>query len=183
MTSTVVSKIPSARRSAAGITTTAITWCAKSGTITRSNGTAGSTTDSAERLLVQDGTLAGEEQGVWDAAANPLEGSVENITHNRLAQLNDIRWRYNTHACTVEKDNGLTRGTAKNRRRRSASATIRSVAASVKRDARSWADSQPASHHHPVCLGMTAYWGKRTGMCCSPTSTKVVRTTTICWRV
>ena len=149
MTSTVVSKIPSARRSAAGITTTAITWCAKSGTITRSNGTAGSTTDSAGRLLVQDGTLAGEEQGVWDAAANPLEGSVENITHNRLAQLNDIRWRYNTHACTVEKDNGQTRGTATNRRRRSASATIRSVAASVKRDARSWADSQPASHHHP----------------------------------
>ena len=172
MTSTVVSKIPSARRSAAGITTTSISWCAKSGTITRSNGTAGSTTDSAGRLLVQDGTLAGEEQGVWDAAANPLEGSVENITHNRLAQLNDIRWRYNTHACTVEKDNGQTRGTATNRRRRSASATIRS-----------WADSQPASPHHPVCLGMTAYLGKRTGMCCSPTSTKVVRTTTICWRV
>ncbi len=79
------------------------------------------------------------------------------------AQLNDIRWRYNTHACTVEKDNGQTRGTATNRRRRSASATIRSVAASVKRDARSWADSQPASHHHPVCLGMTAYWGEAHG--------------------
>ena len=166
MTSTVVSKIPSARRSAAGITTTAITWCAKSGTITRSNGTAGSTTDSAGRLLVQDGTLAGEEQGIWDAAANPLEGSVENITHNRLAQLNDIRWRYNTHACTVEKDNGQTRGTATNRRRRSASATIRSVAASAKRDARCWADSQSASRSPPGLSGKgSGCCRKCTGMC------------------
>ena len=162
MTSTVVSKIPSARRSAAGITTTAITvreerddnpfkWYRWQ-------------YDRQCRASLGSGRHAGRRgAGVWDAAANPLEGSVENITHNRPAQLNDIRWRYNTHACTVEKDNGQTRGTATNRRRRTASATIRSVAASVKRDARSWADSQPASHHHPVCLGMTAYWGSARG--------------------
>ncbi|MCK1100015.1 RHS repeat protein, partial [Enterobacter chengduensis] len=30
----------------------------------------------------------------WDAAGNPLEGSAEKVTHNRLTQLNGIRWRY-----------------------------------------------------------------------------------------
>jgi hypothetical protein len=97
--------------------------------------------DSAGRLLVQDGTLPGEEHCRWDAAGNSREGSAEKVTHNRLTQLNGIHWRYNIHARTVEKDNGQTRGTATNLRRRSASATIRSVAASVKRNARSWANS------------------------------------------
>ncbi|OWS88053.1 hypothetical protein CEQ53_24225, partial [Enterobacter hormaechei] len=30
-------------------------------------------------------------------------------THNRLTQLNGIRWRYDVHGRTVEKDNGQTR--------------------------------------------------------------------------
>ena len=65
--------------------------------------------DSAGRLLVQDGTLPGQEQWRWDAAGNPLEGSAEKVTHNRLTQLNGIRWCYDIHGRTVEKDNGQTR--------------------------------------------------------------------------
>jgi YD repeat-containing protein len=60
-------------------------------------------------LLVQDGTLPGQEQWRWDAAGNPLEGSAEKVTYNRLTQLNGIRWRYDIHGRTVEKDNGQTR--------------------------------------------------------------------------
>ncbi len=59
--------------------------------------------------LVQDGTLPGQEQWRWDAAGNPLEGAAEKVTHNRLTQLNGIRWRYDIHGRTVEKDNGQTR--------------------------------------------------------------------------
>jgi RHS repeat-associated protein len=65
--------------------------------------------DSAGRLLVQDGSLPGQEQWRWDAAGNPLEGSAEKVTHNRLTHLNGIRWRYDIHGRTVEKDNGQTR--------------------------------------------------------------------------
>ncbi len=65
--------------------------------------------DIAGRLLVQDGTLPGQEQWRWDAAGNPLEGAAEKVTHNRLTQLNGIRWRYDIHGRTVEKDNGQTR--------------------------------------------------------------------------
>jgi len=65
--------------------------------------------DSAGRLLVQDGTLPGQEQWRWDAAGNPLEGSAEKVTYNRLTQLNGVRWRYDIHGRTVEKDNGQTR--------------------------------------------------------------------------
>ncbi|KYO05897.1 hypothetical protein BJP35_4259 [Enterobacter sp. J49] len=60
-------------------------------------------------MLVQDGTLPGQEQWRWDAAGNPLEDSAEKVTHNRLTQLNGIRWRYDIHGRTVEKDNGQTR--------------------------------------------------------------------------
>ncbi|BFT81951.1 hypothetical protein GVv1_27430 [Enterobacter pseudoroggenkampii] len=42
-------------------------------------------------------------------ADNPLEGSADKVTHNRLTQLNGIRWRYDIHGRTVEKDNGQTR--------------------------------------------------------------------------
>ena len=42
-------------------------------------------------------------------ADNPLEGSAEKVTHNCLTQLNGIRWRYDIHDRTVEKDNGQTR--------------------------------------------------------------------------
>ncbi|VAK69197.1 RhsB [Enterobacter hormaechei] len=38
-----------------------------------------------------------------------LEESAEKVTHNRLTQLNGIRWRYDIHGRTVEKDNGQTR--------------------------------------------------------------------------
>ncbi len=40
---------------------------------------------------------------------SPLEGSAEKHTQNRLTQLNGIRWRYDVHGRTVEKDNGQTR--------------------------------------------------------------------------
>ncbi|MCL9630417.1 hypothetical protein [Enterobacter ludwigii] len=60
-------------------------------------------------MLVQDGSLPGQEQWCWDAVGNPLEGSAEKVTHNRLTQLNGIRWRYDIHGRTVEKDNGQTR--------------------------------------------------------------------------
>ena len=40
---------------------------------------------------------------------SPLEGSAEKLTQNRLTQLNGIRWRYDVHGRTVEKDNGQTR--------------------------------------------------------------------------
>ncbi|MCO7366725.1 hypothetical protein NJA08_10070, partial [Enterobacter hormaechei] len=38
-----------------------------------------------------------------------LESSAEKVAHNRLTQLNGIRWRYDIHGRTVEKDNGQTR--------------------------------------------------------------------------
>ena len=45
----------------------------------------------------------------WDTTGNPHEGSAEKVTHNRLTQLNGIRWRYDVHERTMEKDNGQTR--------------------------------------------------------------------------
>ncbi|ELT0932809.1 hypothetical protein KAH50_22880 [Enterobacter roggenkampii] len=39
--------------------------------------------DSAGRLLVQDGTLPGQEQWRWDMAGNPLEGVGEKNAHSR----------------------------------------------------------------------------------------------------
>nr|WP_244956298.1 RHS domain-containing protein [Enterobacter sichuanensis] len=53
--------------------------------------------------------LPGQEQWHWDAADNPLEGAGEKIAHNRVTQLNGIRWRYDIHGRTVEKDNGQIR--------------------------------------------------------------------------
>ncbi|OUC35609.1 RHS repeat-associated core domain containing protein-containing protein [Enterobacter sp. J49] len=53
--------------------------------------------------------MPGQEQCRWYAAGNPLEGSAGKVTHNRLTQLNGIRWRYDIHGRTVEKDNGQTR--------------------------------------------------------------------------
>ncbi|CZW31116.1 RhsB [Enterobacter hormaechei] len=41
--------------------------------------------------------------------SSPLEDFTEKIPHNRLSQLNGIRWRYDIHGRTVEKDNGQTR--------------------------------------------------------------------------
>ena len=64
--------------------------------------------DSAGRLLSQDGTLPGREQWRWDAAGNPLDNIGEKITHNRVTQLNGIRWQYDIHGRTVEKDDGQT---------------------------------------------------------------------------
>ncbi|MBT1822059.1 hypothetical protein KKZ94_09850 [Enterobacter hormaechei] len=40
-----------------------------------------------------------------------LESSAEKVAHNRLTQLNGIRWRYDIHGRTVEKDNGRRAGT------------------------------------------------------------------------
>ncbi|EUM50057.1 hypothetical protein L379_02745, partial [Enterobacter sp. MGH 33] len=41
--------------------------------------------------------------------SSPIEDFTEKIPHNRLSQLNGIRWRYDIHGRTVEKDNGQTR--------------------------------------------------------------------------
>ena len=65
--------------------------------------------DRAGRLLTQEGTLPGQEQWQWDAAGNPLDSIGEKITHNRVTQLNGIRWQYDIHGRTVEKDDGQTR--------------------------------------------------------------------------
>ena len=56
--------------------------------------------DSAGRLLVQDGTLPGQEQWCWDAAGNPLEGSAEKVTHNRLTQ---VSFRYDPLGRRISK--------------------------------------------------------------------------------
>ncbi|PWC09424.1 RHS repeat-associated core domain-containing protein [Brenneria corticis] len=66
--------------------------------------------DGAGRLLTQDGALPGREQWRWDAAGNPLD-NIDSlpVRHNRVSQLNGIRWRYDVHGRTVEKDNGHTR--------------------------------------------------------------------------
>ena len=66
--------------------------------------------DDAGRLLTQDGTLPGQEQWRWDAAGNPTDNSLQQaVRHNRVTQLNGIRWLYDIHGRTVEKDNGQTR--------------------------------------------------------------------------
>ena len=66
--------------------------------------------DDAGRLMTQDGTLPGQEQWRWDAAGNPTDNSLQqSVRHNRVTQLNGIRWQYDIHGRTVEKDNGQTR--------------------------------------------------------------------------
>ena len=66
--------------------------------------------DGAGRLLTQDGTLPGQEQWRWDGAGNPLDGqAAEAVAHNRVTGLNGIRWRYDVHGRTTEKDDGHTR--------------------------------------------------------------------------
>ncbi|MFE8152802.1 RHS repeat-associated core domain-containing protein [Brenneria goodwinii] len=66
--------------------------------------------DRAGRLLLQDGDLPGREQWRWDNAGNPLDNiDALPLIHNRVTQLNGIRWRYDVHGRTVEKDNGHTR--------------------------------------------------------------------------
>jgi RHS repeat-associated protein len=68
--------------------------------------------DSLGRLLTQDGTLGGNEQCRWDAAGNPLDtGLSENVAFNRITRLNGIRWQYDIHGRTTDKDNGQTRWT------------------------------------------------------------------------
>ncbi|MFE8145695.1 type IV secretion protein Rhs, partial [Brenneria goodwinii] len=45
-----------------------------------------------------------------DNAGNPLDNiDALPLIHNRVTQLNGIRWRYDVHGRTVEKDNGRTR--------------------------------------------------------------------------
>lgn len=66
--------------------------------------------DGAGRLLVQDGSLPGHEQWRWDAAGNPTDNlSHKVVRHNRVTQLNGIRWQYDIHGRTVAKDNGQMR--------------------------------------------------------------------------
>ncbi|MEC6650336.1 RHS repeat domain-containing protein, partial [Enterobacter hormaechei] len=55
---------------------------------------------------ISDSTAA---QTATTTESSPLEDFAEKIPHNRLSQLNGIRWRYDIHGRTVEKDNGQTR--------------------------------------------------------------------------
>jgi len=66
--------------------------------------------DSAGRLLAQEGAQPGNDTWRWDGAGNPLDRSAAAaVTHNRVTQLNGIRWRYDVHGRTSEKDDGQTR--------------------------------------------------------------------------
>ncbi|MFS2223221.1 DUF6531 domain-containing protein, partial [Pantoea sp. B65] len=68
--------------------------------------------DDAGYLLTQEGSLAAPEQWRRDAAGNPLDHNADpgmSIRHNRVTQLNGIRWRHDVHGRTVEKDNGQMR--------------------------------------------------------------------------
>ena len=63
----------------------------------------------AGRLLAQEGAQPGNDTWQWDGAGNPLDRSAAAVTHNRVTQLNGIRWRYDVHGRTSEKDDGQTR--------------------------------------------------------------------------
>ncbi|YCH31205.1 DUF6531 domain-containing protein [Erwinia sp. D4-22] len=66
--------------------------------------------DGSGRLLTQDGTQPGSEQWRWDAAGNPLEqAALPPVRHNRVTQLNGIRWQYDIHGRTTEKENARMR--------------------------------------------------------------------------
>ncbi|QHM73916.1 putative deoxyribonuclease RhsA [Mixta intestinalis] len=66
--------------------------------------------DGVGRLLEQDGTLPGREQWRWDAAGNPLDGGQHQPQrHNRVTELNGIRWKYDVHGRTTEKESAGTR--------------------------------------------------------------------------
>ena len=57
--------------------------------------------DGSGRLLTQDGPQ--QERWRWDAAGNPLESAELPVRHNRVTQLNGLRWRYDIHGRTTEK--------------------------------------------------------------------------------
>jgi YD repeat-containing protein len=66
--------------------------------------------DNAGRLLSQDGAQPGNEQWRWDSAGNPLDRhTAAHVLHNRVTELNGIRWQYDIHGRTTEKDDGHTR--------------------------------------------------------------------------
>ncbi|WP_455819462.1 RHS repeat-associated core domain-containing protein [Pseudomonas cerasi] len=66
--------------------------------------------DGAGRLLAQEGAQPGNEWWRWDGAGNPLDRPAsEKVVHNRLTQLNGIRWQYDVHGRTTEKDNAQVR--------------------------------------------------------------------------
>ena len=60
--------------------------------------------------MSQDGAQPGNEQWRWDGAGNPLNRhSAAQVMHNRVTELNGIRWQYDIHGRTTEKDDGHTR--------------------------------------------------------------------------
>ncbi|PZL88533.1 hypothetical protein CKF43_20305 [Pantoea graminicola] len=61
-------------------------------------------------MLSQDDAQPGNEQWRWDGAGNPLDRhTVAHVMHNRVTGLNGIRWQYDIHGRTTEKDDGHTR--------------------------------------------------------------------------
>jgi YD repeat-containing protein len=96
--------------------------------------------------------------------------AAEKVTHNRLTQLNGIRWRYDIHGRTVEKDNGQTRwhyrydgehrlteviSQPRDRNKPQTQVSFRydSRTTDQQNDARCWAVSQPASRSPPGLSG------------------------------
>ncbi|MFS8295727.1 hypothetical protein RKE56_23965, partial [Enterobacter hormaechei subsp. steigerwaltii] len=65
-----------------------------------------STRSASFTSAISDSTVA---QTATTTESSPIEDFTEKIPHNRLSQLNGIRWRYDIHGRTVEKDNGQTR--------------------------------------------------------------------------
>ena len=60
--------------------------------------------------MSQDGAQPGNEQWRWDGAGNPLDRhTAAHVMHNRVTELNGIRWQYDIHGRTTEKDDGHTR--------------------------------------------------------------------------
>jgi len=60
--------------------------------------------------LSQDGAQPGNEQWRWDGAGNPLDRhTAAHVIHNRVTELHGIRWQYDIHGRTTEKDDGHTR--------------------------------------------------------------------------
>ena len=60
--------------------------------------------------MSQDGAQPGYEQWRWDGAGNQLDRhTATHVVHNRVTGLHGIRWQYDIHGLTTERDEGHTR--------------------------------------------------------------------------
>ncbi|KEA50859.1 type IV secretion protein Rhs [Mangrovibacter sp. MFB070] len=65
--------------------------------------------DSTGKLQQQEDSRSGTVNWPQDGAGNPLAQSGGRVLHNRVTELNGIRWRYDIHGRTVEKISGQQR--------------------------------------------------------------------------